>query len=180
MIKRFISNLIIRLLLNADSKYKIIFYDSIKSKSYSKDIHLFREKYSIPESFKFNGKDINLYGIGKIVLGENSYIGGYSTIQSDNKCIVTIGSNCAISHNVRIYTSTYESNQNFNKENKKTKYGNVTIGNSVWIGANVLINPGVTIGKNSIIGANSVVTKNILPNSINGGVPCKLIKLKTN
>ena len=40
------------------------------------------------------------------------------------------------------------------------------------------VNPGVNIGSNSIIGANSVVTKDVLPNSIVGGVPAKLIRYK--
>jgi maltose O-acetyltransferase len=52
------------------------------------------------------------------------------------------------------------------------------IGNGVWIGANVFIGPGINIGDNSIIGANSVVVKDVLPNSIVGGVPAKLIRMK--
>ena len=58
------------------------------------------------------------------------------------------------------------------------KKGNITIEDFAWIGANVLINPGITIGANSIIGANSVVTKDVLPFSIVGGVPAKLIRMK--
>lgn len=178
MLKKCISNLLLRLIINADSKYKILFHNSIKSNSYSEVISLFRQNYSISKEFKFNGKEINLYGEGQIILGCNSYIGNYSTIQSDLNCVVEIGNNCAISHNVRIYTSTYVSDQDFNLKNKEIKKGNVIIGNGVWVGANVFINPGIKIGENSIIGSNSVVTKDVLPNSINGGVPCRLIKLK--
>ena len=61
-----------------------------------------------------------------------------------------------------------------------SKKGNVIIEDFVWIGANVFINPGVTIGKNSIVGANSVVVRDLPPNGIYGGVPAKLIKLKSN
>ena len=49
-----------------------------------------------------------------------------------------------------------------------------------WIGANVFINPGVVIGKNSIVGANSVITKNVPMNAIFGGVPAKLIRMKSS
>lgn len=54
----------------------------------------------------------------------------------------------------------------------------IKIGKNVWIGANCVILPGVLIGDNAIIGAGSVVTKNVLENSIVGGVPAKLLKMK--
>ena len=50
------------------------------------------------------------------------------------------------------------------------------IGNRVWIGANSVVMPGVTIGDNSIIGAGSVVTKDIPPNVIAFGNPCKVYR----
>lgn len=52
----------------------------------------------------------------------------------------------------------------------------VTIGHRVWIGGGVNINQGVTIGDNSIIGAGSVVTKDVPPNVIAAGVPCRVIR----
>lgn len=52
----------------------------------------------------------------------------------------------------------------------------ITIGSEVWIGGNVTILPGVTIGNKSVIGAGSVVTKDIPPNVVAFGNPCKIIK----
>ncbi|SUG25694.1 galactoside O-acetyltransferase [Salmonella enterica subsp. arizonae] len=52
----------------------------------------------------------------------------------------------------------------------------VTIGNNVWIGSQVVINPGVTIGDNSVIGAGSVVTKDIPPDVVAAGVPCRVLR----
>jgi len=46
----------------------------------------------------------------------------------------------------------------------------------VWLGGNVVILPGVTIGDGCVIGAGSVVTKDIAPNSVACGNPCKVIR----
>lgn len=56
----------------------------------------------------------------------------------------------------------------------------IIIEDNVWIGANCTITKGVRIGTGSIVAANSVVTKNILPYSIVGGVPAKVIKNRKN
>jgi maltose O-acetyltransferase len=135
--------------------------------------------YEIDSTFRFNGDGIRFYGKGKIKIGKNSYVGSYSSIQAFDGCVVTIGSNCRVSHNVKIYTQSAESDQDFsNSQNLKAKMGDVWIGDNVWIGANVFINPGIKIGDNSIIGANSVITKNVEDFSIVGGVPAKLIRYK--
>lgn len=139
----------------------------------------YRKKYNIHPDFKFNGPSILFYGKGKINCGSGSYIGTCSTIEANENCVVEIASGCAISHNVRMYTTSYDPDQDFSNPNRFVKTGNIIIQDNVWIGVNVLINPGVTIGYNSVIGANSVVTKNIEPNSICGGVPAKLIKYKS-
>ncbi len=52
----------------------------------------------------------------------------------------------------------------------------VHIEKNVWIGAGALIMPGVTIGENSVIGAGSVVTKDIPPNVVAFGNPCKAVR----
>ena len=130
----------------------------------------YRKKYNISKSFRFNGEKILFYGKGKITIGENSYIGNYSTIEAKEGYEVTIGNNTSISHNVRIYTSSKLTNQDFNNKNKKFQSNNVNIGNGVWIGVN--------IGDGAVVGANSVVNKDIKENTICGGVPVKFIKNK--
>jgi maltose O-acetyltransferase len=158
--------------------FLVKYFDKLYKLSSDLKYHEFRKNYKISPSFKFNGKNILFYGEGEIICGSQSYIGEYSTIQSINGQSVIIGKGCMISHNVRMYTSSPITDQDFSVKPLIEKKGDIKIGNYVWIGANVFINPGVIIGDNSIIGANSVVTKNIPEGSIYGGVPAKLIRFK--
>lgn len=154
-------------------------YGKMRSSYYEERYDYFRRKYNIQSNFKFNGIDIRIYGEGAVELGNNSYIGNYSTLGLTQGCKIVIGNNCQISHNVRMYTSSNDPDQDFNQEKTKApKKGNIIIGNGVWIGANVFINPGVNIGNNAVIGANSMVTKDVPNDAIVGGVPAKLIRLK--
>jgi len=127
----------------------------------------YKKRYNIHPSFKFNGVDIEFYGLGTINIGENCYVGNRTVLAADKDCSIEIGCNCAISHNVRIYTSNRNPDDIINE--KKTVSlikGDVHIGHNVWIGANVFINQGVSIGNFCVIGANSVITKSIPNNSI--------------
>ena len=52
----------------------------------------------------------------------------------------------------------------------------VHIGKNVWIGAGAVILPGVSVGDNSVIGGGSVVTKDIPPNVVAVGNPCRVLR----
>ena len=52
----------------------------------------------------------------------------------------------------------------------------VAIGDNCWIGGSVTICGGVTIGEGCVIGAGSVVTRDIPPNSLAAGVPCRVLR----
>lgn len=56
--------------------------------------------------------------------------------------------------------------------------GNVVVEEDVWLGARVTLLCGVKVGKGAIVAAGSVVSKDVLPYSIVGGVPAKLIRFK--
>ncbi|KAF2081183.1 CatB-related O-acetyltransferase [Flavobacterium sharifuzzamanii] len=132
----------------------------------------FKGKNAVPDRCNFSGSIEIGYGT---TLGYNNFFGGD----------ITIGKYCQIGADVAIhssnhpihYLSTYINKNLFDgelnslKENKK-----VVIGNDVWIGHNVIIVGNVTIGNGAILAAGSVITKDVLPYSIVGGVPAKIIK----
>lgn len=112
------------------------------------------------------------YG-SNIHIGKNFYANFNFTIVDDYT--VTIGDNVLIAPNVTITVTGHPVHHELRKSGKMFSFP-VTLGNNVWIGSNVVINPGITIGDNSVIGAGSVVTKNIPPDVVAVGVPCRVIR----
>lgn len=114
------------------------------------------------------------FSYGKnITLGDNFYANFNLTIVDDHT--VTIGDNVMIAPNVTISVTGHPVHFSLRKHGEMFSVP-VTIGNNVWIGSHVVINPGVTIGDNSVIGAGSVVTKNIPPDVVAAGVPCRVLR----
>jgi hypothetical protein len=52
----------------------------------------------------------------------------------------------------------------------------IIIGDDCWLAANVTVCGGAVIGNGCVIAAGSVVTGAIPPNSLAGGIPCKVIR----
>lgn len=110
------------------------------------------------------------------------------------KASLTIGDNCGFSgtvigafksitvgNNVNCGANTLITDSDWHPEDKRSGAPRpVVIGNNVWLGANVVVLKGVTIGDNTVIGMNSVVTKDMPPNVIAAGNPCKVIRQQEN
>lgn len=52
----------------------------------------------------------------------------------------------------------------------------ITIGEGAWLGAHVVVGPGVTIGAHAVIGAGSIVTRDIPPDVVAVGNPCRVVR----
>lgn len=124
-------------------------------------------------------------GFGRnISLGNNVSVNLNCTFIDCNR--ITIGNNVLIAPHVHINTASHpvelaerltadwtpDSGAYF----CRTYALPVTIEDGCWIGAGVIILGGVTIGRGSVIGAGSVVVKDIPPDSVAVGNPCRVIR----
>ncbi len=95
------------------------------------------------------------YGAGGIVIGDDCLIAAFTVIVASNHIFTR--------RDVPIQAQGI------------TQKG-VTIGSDVWLGTRVTVLDGVTVGDGAVIGAGSVVTRDILPFTIAGGVPARVIR----
>ena len=108
-----------------------------------------------------------------IFIGDNFYANYNCTILDCAK--VTIGSNVMLAPNVSLFTAGHP--VHWELRNTGLEFAlPITIGDNVWIGGGTIINPGIIVGDNVVIGAGSIVTKDIAPNSIAAGNPCKVLR----
>lgn len=111
-------------------------------------------------------------------IGHNSNIGPYCYIGCSG--YIEIGNNVLMGPKVIMSAE----NHNFSRLDVPIKEQGITrkpiiIQDDCWLGSNSVITAGVTIGKGSIIAAGAVVTKDVAPYSVVGGVPARVIKMRT-
>ena len=88
---------------------------------------------------------------------------------------ITLGNNVRLGPGVGLISA----NHDIDDYDRWIKTRPIKIGNNVWIGMNTVVMPGVEIGDNVVVGANSVVTKDIPPDSVAAGSPCRVLKEKS-
>lgn len=125
----------------------------------------------IPWPAHFTSRIINPKNIK---LGTRSFPGWSQGCYIQAKNGILIGDNLRMGPNVGLISANHSLDDYDRWEASKP----ITIGNNVWIGMNSIVMPGITIGDNVVIGANSTVTKDIPPNTICAGNPCKVLSQK--
>ena len=112
----------------------------------------------------------------KIIIGDGTSIQFYFHCGAAES--VSIGKNVLISG--RVYITDHDHVFNDPKlparNCSKLKSDPVVIEDGVWLGEGCVILKGVTVGERAVVGANAVVTKDVLPFSVVGGVPARVIK----
>jgi len=147
--------------LNALSENGIVFGDNV---SIARDSILF-----CTGVVAYRGKGITIGD--RTGMSARAYLAGQGGI--------AIGTDVIMGPNVQIFSE----NHLFNdlsltiKEQGVNKQA-VSIGNNCWIGAGSTILAGVTIGDGCVVAAGSVVNKSFPANSVIGGIPAKLLKIR--
>ena len=119
----------------------------------------------------FYGGDIAIFSNAVLTLG-NSFINNNCKIRCGKS--ITIGDDCAISHNVTILDSDFHILIRNGEEMPRHGKG-VVIGNHVWIGTGVTILKDVHVGDGAVIAAGSLVTKDVPPNTLVAGSPAVVV-----
>lgn len=122
------------------------------------------------------------FDYGNTAFGKECYANFNLTVL--DVCPVTIGERVFFGPNCSLVTPLHP----YCKEERCLKrkedgtvydleYGKpITIGSDCWLASNVVVCAGVTIGEGCVIGAGSVVTRDIPPNSLAAGNPCRVIR----
>lgn len=114
--------------------------------------------------------------IGVNVKGDLHIYGAKSGMFGSEPWLITLGSNVHITGECQFITHDGSTLIMRKKIPDLEITAPIEIGDDVFIGYRSIILAGVKIGNNSIIGAGSIVNKDIPPNSVAVGNPCKVIK----
>ena len=119
--------------------------------------------------------DDNKHGFFEI--GEYSFIGP--------NAVMGAGGGISIGNHVQIGPDVVISSENHNYNDVKKRIDQqgvsrkgVNIADNCWIGSKVVILDGVQVETGAIIAAGAVVTRSVSPNSIVGGIPAHILKLR--
>jgi putative colanic acid biosynthesis acetyltransferase WcaF len=103
----------------------------------------------------------------KVEIGDFSWIG--SNVEFYSLESIRVGNHCVISQNTYLCTGSHNpSDPTFG-----LSVAPITLENGTWVAANCFIGPGVTIGANTVVGASSGVFRDLPPQCICLGNPCK-------
>lgn len=149
--------------VSALSKHGIEFGNNVSIGAFSRII--------VSTSFNNIGEKIKIGN--NVGIGEFAYLGGSGGLEIGDECIVGQ------------YLSCHPENHNYENldlpiRNQGVNRKGIIIGKNCWIGSKVTILDGVKIGNGCILAAGSVITKSFPDNSIIGGIPAKLLKMRTN
>lgn len=115
---------------------------------------------------------------GKFEMGEGSSLAQNCSVSGESVGVF-IGKNVMVAPNVTIVAFNHGfEDLEIPMVFQKNIEAPITIHDDVWIASNCSIGKGVVIGRGAIIGANTFVNKDVLPYSIMGGVPAKLIRFR--
>ena len=114
---------------------------------------------------------------GLVEIGAKSVMGQDCTISSFQH--VSIGRECILADRVMLIDFDHGVVEVERPIRDQGIYKrDVRVGHNCWLGYGACILRGVTVGDNSVVGTSSVVTKDLPANSVSGGVPAKVLRMR--
>lgn len=117
---------------------------------------------------------VRIWTSGPLTIGADTFV-GHEVMIVGGVAAVRIGAKCDIAPRVLFVTGTHIDGGEDRAAGPGVSFP-ISIGNGVWIGAGVTILGGCSVGDGAMIAAGSVVNKDIPPNVVAGGVPCRVIR----
>jgi acetyltransferase-like isoleucine patch superfamily enzyme len=114
------------------------------------------------------------YRTGNLRIGAGTVVNRGVTL--DNRDVIRIGRGCSISHGAALITAGHDIDSPYFEYQSKP----ITIEDHVVIFARAIVQPGTVLGTGVVVLAGSVISGSTIPGGIYGGVPAKLIRLRTS
>jgi putative colanic acid biosynthesis acetyltransferase WcaF len=106
----------------------------------------------------------------KLSIAPRAMIGPNVTIY--NLANVSLERGANISQNCHLCAGTHD----HNRWSMPMVVKPINVGKNAWLGADVFVGPGVSIGELCVVGARSVVVKDLAPQKVCAGNPCRVLK----
>ncbi len=129
------------------------------------------------------GRGTIFYARNRIQMGHNVYFGRYCNIESDARIgnDVLVANNVAfvgrVDHDIRQVGVPIRFARSIRDGGYVPDGADTTIivGDDVWIGYGAILLSGIQVGHGAIVAAGALVTKDVLPFTIVGGVPARVL-----
>ncbi|HEX2467776.1 MAG TPA: acyltransferase [Solirubrobacterales bacterium] len=114
---------------------------------------------------------------GEVIVGDKTVLGQECTISAYKH--VRIGEQCVIADRAMFIDFDHGAAEVERPIRVQGIYKrDVDVGSNVWVGYGACVLRGAQVGDNSILGTNSVVTKDVPANSVVGGVPARILRMR--
>lgn len=119
---------------------------------------------------------------GTIAIGADTGVNAQTIIQSTSGCPVSIGRDCIIGQRCLIIAGGSYNMERLDipiREQGIRPDGGIVLEDNVWLGGNVTVLGGVTMASGSVAGAGAVISRDTQADSLNLGVPAKMVWLRS-
>jgi serine acetyltransferase len=111
---------------------------------------------------------------GRLVIGDDVFIGRYSVIRAHE--LIEIAERCNIAEHCTIRDQDHQINPDLRLGETDAVSAPVRLERNVWVGAGARLLRGARVGEGSVVAANAVVRGEFPARTIIGGVPARILR----